>query len=332
MDGSKFNGNIEITSVKIGSHLFMQKGAEFSKMVNLNNAEIGGVLSMDKSHFNDKVTMENLKVASNLFMRSSKFETLVLLIFARIGVSLIISDSKFLSLNLTGTRITEELCLGSEEYPSTKWETGSNLILRNVKVGALQDRPDAWPDKIEFTGFTYSHLGGFAASEMEPMYKRNISWMKEWLEKQNDYSPQPYGQLGKVLREAGYKTKANDILFEGKMRECSETKSWPAWLNLTLQYYSVGFGYRYKHALFSVIALTIFGALVLWATGQGLANGMPYGFSYSLDMLLPIIKLNEEHYTIILTGFAKYYFYIHIILGYVLASFLVAGLSGITKR
>jgi hypothetical protein len=59
---------------------------------------------------------------------------------------------------------------------------------------------------------------------------------------------------------------------------------------------------------------------------------MPYGFSYSLDMLLPIIRLNESHYDIILKGFAKYYFYGHIILGYVLASFLIAGLSGITKR
>jgi hypothetical protein len=279
--------------------------------------------------------MESLDVASHFLMRCSGFETSVLLNYARIGANLTISGSKFLSLNLTGTQITEELCLGSDELPSTRWKTGSNLILRNTKVGALQDLPDAWPDKIEFTGFTYSYLGGFAASKSKSMYQRKLSWIKKWLKKQKDYSPQPYEQLGKVLREAGYKTKANDILFEGKKREWREALTWSTWLtcfNLTLQHIFVGYGYRFLFTFFWVIALTIIGAIVLEATGQGLANNMPYGFSYSLDMLLPIIRLNESHYIIKLTGFAKYYFYGHIILGYVLASFLIAGLSGITKK
>ncbi len=58
---------------------------------------------------------------------------------------------------------------------------------------------------------------------------------------------------------------------------------------------------------------------------------MPYGISYSLDMLLPIIKLRESHYKIDLAGYARYYFYFQITMGYVLASFLVAGLAGLTK-
>ena len=332
MYGSIFNSNIDMTSMEIGSHLFMHKGAIFVKEVDLRNSEIGGVLTMDESHFSGRVTMENLKVVSHLFMRSSKFETLVSLIFARIGASLIISDSIFLSLNLTGTQIIKELCLGSEEHPSTKWETGSNLVLRNVKAGALQDRPDAWPDKIDFTGFTYSHLGGFAASESESMCQRKLSWIKEWLERQKEYSPQPYEQLGKVLRGSGYKTKANDILFEGKMRELREPNNWLNKPNLALQYISVGFGYRYRKTVYCVIALTVIGVIILRSTGQGLSNGMPSDLSYSLDMLLPIIRLNELHYDIILKGIAKYYFYLHKTLGYVLASFLIAGLSGITKK
>ncbi|MEE9214116.1 MAG: hypothetical protein V3U54_04860 [Thermodesulfobacteriota bacterium] len=334
MNGSRFNGNIDMTSVQIGSHLFMQKKAVFAA-VNLSNTKVEGILSMDSSIFSGNMTMENLEVVSQLFMRSSKFEALVSMIFANIGSSLIISDSKFLSLNLTGTQIGKEFCLGTEIHPKTKWETGSTLILRNTKVGALQDLPDAWPDKLELVGFTYSQLGGFAAGERQSMYQRSISWMREWLEKQNDYSPQPYEQLGKVLREAGYKTKANDILFEGKKRERREALTWPTWLtwfNLTLQHIFVGYGYRFRFTFFWVIALTIIGAFVLKATGQGLANRMPCGLSYSLDMLLPIIRLNESHYAVKLVGIAKYYFYGHIILGYVLASFLIAGLSGITKK
>jgi hypothetical protein len=46
---------------------------------------------------------------------------------------------------------------------------------------------------------------------------------------------------------------------------------------------------------------------------------------------LPIIKLRDAHYKIDLVGLPRYYFYGHKVAGYVLASFLIAGLSGLTK-
>ena len=40
--------------------------------------------------------------------------------------------------------------------------------------------------------------------------------------------------------------------------------------------------------------------------------------AYSLDMLLPGIKLRNYHYDEVkLTGWARYYFYFHIVMGYV---------------
>ena len=51
----------------------------------------------------------------------------------------------------------------------------------------------------------------------------------------------------------------------------------------------------------------------------------------SLDTLLPIFQLRKEHYDIDLEGFARYWFYGHKLMGYVLASFLIAGLAGLTK-
>jgi hypothetical protein len=51
-------------------------------------------------------------------------------------------------------------------------------------------------------------------------------------------------------------------------------------------------------------------------------------------MLLPIIKLNKKHEDVIqhLPEGVRWYFYVHQIVGYVLASFLVAGLAGLTKK
>ena len=58
---------------------------------------------------------------------------------------------------------------------------------------------------------------------------------------------------------------------------------------------------------------------------------MPYGIAYSLDMLIPVVRLREYHHKVELHGWARYYFYVHILAGYVLASFLIAGLAGLTK-
>jgi len=62
---------------------------------------------------------------------------------------------------------------------------------------------------------------------------------------------------------------------------------------------------------------------------------LPYDiFPFSVSMLLPIIKLNKKHDDIVqhLPWGVRYYFYFHQIVGYVLASFLVAGLAGLTKK
>ena len=79
------------------------------------------------------------------------------------------------------------------------------------------------------------------------------------------------------------------------------------------------------------LLLVILGAWVLGVSGEGPKNGMPVGLSYSFDMLLPIIKLRDAHYEIDLKGWPRYYFYVHKVAGFVLASFLVAGISGLTK-
>ena len=56
----------------------------------------------------------------------------------------------------------------------------------------------------------------------------------------------------------------------------------------------------------------------------------------SIDLLLPIIDLNETHKELFKElGKSKpalTYFYFHKAVGYILASFLVAGLAGLTQK
>jgi len=55
-------------------------------------------------------------------------------------------------------------------------------------------------------------------------------------------------------------------------------------------------------------------------------------FFYSMDNLLPVINLREVHTKIDLPAGARFYFYFHKIAGWLLASFILAGLAGITQK
>ena len=105
-----------------------------------------------------------------------------------------------------------------------------------------------------------------------------------------------------------------------------------------------GLGSRYFRVLWWVGALTLLGGVLLVVVGSDPLAIWPRQFVASLDQLLPIITLDEAHDTLIFGDssaaspvdpqpyWVLVYFYAHKIAGWVLASFLVAGLSGLTQR
>jgi hypothetical protein len=339
MDGSTFAGKLNMSSLEVEGSLLMQSGAEFVE-VDFISAEIGSNLGMDGSAFAGKLNMDSLEVEGNLFMRSvTAFTKPLTLIFARIGGTLDLSASTFSSLDLTGTVIQGELRLGSGQHAPTQWQRGSEesngkpiLILRNTQVGALQDLPDAWPDRLELDGFTYDRLGGFARGGPSDIASRDLSWFLTWLQKQENHSPQPYQQLADIMRKAGQEDRANKTLRAGQERGREEAEG-IRWLWLTLLKWVIGYGYGYGnfYSLLWVAVFVVIGSLVLKFNTTARVRGIWWRTFYSFDMILPLIRLDERNYKIALEGFARFYFYIHITIGYLLATFFVAGISGLTK-
>jgi hypothetical protein len=73
----------------------------------------------------------------------------------------------------------------------------------------------------------------------------------------------------------------------------------------------------------------------LWQLAQILFDKpwiLPAVAAYSLDQLLPIVQLDKAFDEIRLESWTKYYFYAHKLVGWALASFLVAGLAGLTQK
>ena len=55
--------------------------------------------------------------------------------------------------------------------------------------------------------------------------------------------------------------------------------------------------------------------------------------AYSFDRFLPLVRLREYNYTEIeVRGWLAYYFYFHQMMGFILASLLIAGVTGLAEK
>ena len=203
----------------------------------------------------------------------------------------------------------------------------------------LNDLKNAWglqPDHLDLVGFTYDRLGGLNATSASAMSARSIEWLKGWLAKQDGfekfYNPQPFEQLAKVLRQSGYPGKAVAILIAARDHERdSPATPWLTQVKLWVLWGLIGYGYHNWIAVFWFAALTGLGTWVCGMSPFGRRMRAVQRYWYSFDMALPLIALNKRHEAAKLTGRVVVYFYFHKLAGFVLVSFLVAGLSGLTK-
>ena len=339
MTGAKVSGSLYMDATSIGGMLLMRNGAEFAD-VNLRGAKIGDQVDMTGAKVSGTLKFDSATIGGSLFMRNGKFDKEINSFFSQIGRNLdLTAAQKLPSLDLTGAHIENELRLAVPGREPT-WQDGARLNLRNVRVDALQETQNAWPRHLDLDGFVYSWLGGFMGTT--DIAARGSEWYVSWLAKDQPYSPQPYEQLAAVLKRMGHGVEANDILYAGRERARNlafEEGNYWTWIGQTALKYTIGYGYgsRYFRSIYWILGIIIMGKLFLDLSGQHRVktqNGnqpIRIGLFYSLDMLLPIIQLRQRHYEIDLKGLVRYYFYFHQIMGYVLASFLIAGLSGLTK-
>jgi hypothetical protein len=343
LDGTRCTGLLDMEGLKVETDLFMRtqgsQTAQFAEVV-LRGAQIGGQLSLRGACCIGLLDMEGLKVERDLFIHTQSNQMAqfaeVNLPWARVGGQFVLRGARCTGpFNLTGASIQGEFHLGESDEVMPRWKEDARLILRNATVGAIQCPPglDAWP-ALELGGFTYKQLGGFSPGDhTTEMATRPPAWFVQWLEKDRTFSPQPYHQLANVLRSMGHIETADAVLYTGKERE-RRAAGWWKWGGMSLLKWTIGYGYgyRYFYALWWVVGITLIGALILGTTLQGPDFTLIRRLAYSFDLLLPIVELDKRHSLEGIDGWPRYYFYVHELLGYVLGSFIVAGLAGLTKK
>jgi hypothetical protein len=314
--GSTVTGLLYINSTRVGQNLHMEGNAHFAE-INLVGAHIAGQLDLDTSTVSGPLQGNYIDVGQAAFFgRGATFEAQITLVSGKFGQDLYLSGGTFhKNVNLAGAQIEGVLVL-----ESTHWLNGATLSLNNGSAGGI-DLSDNWPDNIYLNGFTYRTLSNLA--------KYDGQQAAIWFGKQT-YAPQPYEQLATVLQANGLIDEATDIRYAGKVREYDASTGLRRG-GLFLLKYSIGFGYRLEYAFAWALGFVLLGWAVLFATGQRNKHGTTLGLAYSFDMLLPLVQLDKKHDDVELDPWPQRYFFAHKIVGVLLTSFIVAGISGLTK-
>ncbi|MGK7941725.1 MAG: hypothetical protein AB4062_16565 [Crocosphaera sp.] len=187
------------------------------------------------------------------------------------------------------------------------------LIL--AKINCLSDKQDGWTEqnKLYLEGLVYNSIDNLSPVDSQSRLK----WIRLQNLKENFY-PQPYEQLAKILRMSGHEEAAKDILIAkyNDRRHYGELKGFRWGLNYLLSL-TIDHGYRTQKIFGYLLLFIILGSLIFsWGESQTLMSPSrikAYSNShklqeisddypkfnalmYSVDVFVPIIDFHQESY------------------------------------
>ena len=311
--------------IDVGTDLLMDGGQY--KTVNLSGARIGHTLSMAGSLFSDPIDLRYSQINGEVDLRGATFMDDVDLTAAHVGGALLLGPPA-----ASGERCDQEEPTPQSERP-TCWAPDVAMTARYGHIGIIPVLSAGWPPDLRIAGLTYDGIAYDVSDDPKNEIANVRNEFKGWFDRQG-HSRQPYEQLANILQARGEIETATMVRFaerDADRKRSYAEHNWGVTIWLTMLWAVIGYGFSPYVALIWVVFFVLLGVVVLRRSGEGPRNGMPYGYSYSFDMLLPIVQLRPKHYDIDLAGWPRYYFYFHKIVGWALASFLVAGLAGLTK-
>ena len=202
-------------------------GCTIAKPIEFHGCKVLGVLDLSKSKISELIlkgtSVERLKLGgikcSGNIILSYGFKTLhtVSARGAQIGGQLGCSGGEFLGYPLA---ITLESATVKEAF---FWRHIKGLWgkvdLTNTTVGLFVDDPDSWPNRgdLRLAGFSYEALG----SNTNPSYYDRLDWLNRQYvpHLREDFRPQPFEQLIKVLQASGRHEVAKNIAIEKLKRQ-----------------------------------------------------------------------------------------------------------------
>jgi hypothetical protein len=362
--GASFSATLGMASIKIKGGLMMESReglpTEFH-VVDISSAEIGGTVSMIGSTFTKMLNMNNMRAHGNLYMHSldqrptrfadvslvgaeidgqaaflgSKFTGLLYMTGIQVGGPVLMRGAYFeRHVSLSGAILhnTLQLSLGAEEVNWSEGVTlgllGAQIPLIEISEISLPKASQEYPYPLLLDGLQYQRL--VVTEGQNGGNVLNANWyLKNWLER-SEFSTQVYRQLADALVRDDRPDTALEILYASKEQQRMRAESW-SWINLTVQRYLIGYGYRVHLALFWFAGFVLLGSLVHRTSVSANERSYAESLFFSFELLIPVLRLDQAHYEITFEDWRRYYFGAHVLVGFILVSFILAGISGLTK-
>jgi hypothetical protein len=358
---SQFDAPVTLAGLHLAGSLRIAT-TPFKSRVSLRSAVVAGDVQISAADFSGDLDMLGLHADGDITLAGT-FGPTVGLSGARIAGDLDLTGASLGRLDLSGAAIDGSLEVG----PKTTWRPPASadepqLLLVNTKVGALQDgavgtfdtcptdetpaKANGWPAgrTTKLDGFSYGHLASSAGSEGADMRDRPVCWWRWWLERDPEFSTQPYVQLASVMATHGDQEKAAAIQYYGRVRETQ--LAWQAghygrWMLLAALNVVTGYGigsYTFR-VLGWIVALMVLGIVLLkWSPGGG-QKPLLWRTGASLGRVLPGVEINKEFSDFFddpqrqrLKDWQVFVFSAFVIIGWVLGLFLVAAMTGLTQH
>lgn len=300
---------------------------------------VSGQTSFRYCIFRGAVSLAASDMKGDLDLTGSRFQGPLILSRARLSGS-----CECLLVNFGGNTQLSVDARGMSVGGTFHWRLakppGGPVVFEGASIARLDDDRSSWPNEIFLDGFTYFSLSREALRGQ---------WRLRWLQRA-EFSSQAYEQAAKVLRQMGserdarriLRAKQDDLRRRGQLGRAARIWNWL--LGATL-----GHGYQVWRAALLLFALISVGAIAFNIGYKGhhihpaKMDAKPYElprfqpFAYSLDVGLPIIDLNQERQwyprgQAIGDSIYLYYYWTHIVLGWLFTSLLVTGLTGLVKK
>lgn len=291
------------------------------------------------NRYENALNLYSIRAKQSVYLNRSAFDRRISMESAIIDGGLNLIGAQLASVNAQGARIAGEVQIGTlqpgfNRNLGASWTKDAELDLRWASINSIvaPEFLEAWPSRLR--------LANFQLKSFSPDYcKKGQScahqptWFVHWLNLDHDSSErvlQSYQMIADMLQTRGDKEEAASVgLARGDkaIAADSDSSSLLSYVGRILYRWTVGYGYYPQWSIYWVIGLTLLGAAV-----YGSARTRPNevnSIAYSFDLLIPLVKLDEDHFKIRLSGWRVYYFYLHRLAGWLLGSFLLATIGGL---
>ncbi|MBL4692282.1 MAG: hypothetical protein JKY92_03025 [Magnetovibrio sp.] len=262
-DGLKCAGSVSLNNIQSQGEVHLL-GADIK-----DNLSCGGAIF--KNEKNDVLSVDRLICGGSVSLEKIQAQGKVRFLGADIKSDLSCDGAFFENEGGDAFNAERSRVGGRLFWRNFKPQSNGRVDFRHAHVGDLIDDLDSWPEmgKLRLDGFTYDNLGQFCAA------KGRIAWLDRMIQSSEEFYPQPYEQLIKVLKNAGHEHDAKKIAMAKQDAFCAYLKrsskadsnkvTWHRRLWLYILKKTTGYGYKPHRALLWSVSFIFVGTFVFEA-------------------------------------------------------------------